>query len=412
MTADGDRLIPLSADDAPHFTWTRLTPVRKIVAALEAARPHCARFVGGCVRDSLIGAAPKDIDIATTLTPQEVIDALHKAGLKAAPTGVEHGTVTGVADHVGVEITTLRADVSTDGRRATVAFTEDWATDARRRDFRLNAIYLTTDGKLFDPVGGLADAKARRVRFIGAPEDRIREDYLRILRFFRFSARFAGGFDAEGLAACAAFRDGIGRLSAERVGDEFTRILALPRAALAVDAMAASGVLGEVWPAKPERETLRTLKTLDPEASAPLALAALWGEAGAGIDSALRLSNADSGRRKRALNAAALLSLSLSERKQRQTLYRIGAEAWRDGAALAAARAGGGEGWAAMRAFPDRWTAPAFAYTGKDIIAAGVERGPQVAEILHAVEEAWIAEDFPPTERLREILGEKCGNRQ
>ena len=146
---------------------------------------------------------------------------LHKAKLGAAPTGIEHGTVTGIADHVGVEVTTLRADVSTDGRRATVAFTEDWATDASRRDFTINAIYLTTDKMLFDPVGGVADAEAGKVRFIGNAEDRIREDYLRILRFFRFSARFADGFDVPGLTACAFVERGNWQsLSAERIGDE------------------------------------------------------------------------------------------------------------------------------------------------------------------------------------------------
>lgn len=411
MTAEGETFISLSGEDAPHFSWTRRLPVRKIVAALEAARPGGARFVGGCVRDSLIGIAPKDIDIATTLTPDAVIEALHAAGLKAAPTGLDHGTITGVADRFGIEITTLRADVSTDGRRAIVAFTEDWTVDARRRDFRLNAIYLTTDGKLFDPVGGLADARARRVRFIGEPADRIREDYLRILRFFRFSARFAGGFDAQGLAACAALRAGIGRLSAERVGDETMRILGLPRAPLAIDAMAASGVLGEVWPAPPDRETLRAMKALDPEATAPLGLAALWGEAGEGIDAALRLSNADAARRKRALRAAARLELSLSERAQREILYRLGPEAWRDGALIAAARAGGGEAWSRMCALPERWVAPVFPYTGKDVIAAGIARGPAVAQILSGVEEVWIAEDFPPAERLREILSEACARR-
>lgn len=409
MSGDTNAFLPLSADDAPHFTWVYSEPVRKIVAALEAARPGSARFVGGCVRDSLVGSEPKDIDIATTLKPEAVIEALHAAGLKAAPTGLDHGTITGVADHVGVEITTLRADVSTDGRRATVAFTEDWEVDARRRDFCLNAIYLTTDGKLFDPVGGVADAKNRRVRFIGAPQDRIREDYLRILRFFRFSARFAGGFDAEGLAACAALKDGIGQLSAERVGDEFCRILALPRAALAVDAMAASGVLGAVWPAAPDRETLRALKKIEPEAPVPLGLAALWGEVGEGIDSALRLSNADAGRRKRALAAASMLDLMLSEREQRALLYRFGPDKWRDGALVAAARAGGGEDWARLRALPERWTAPAFPYTGKDIIAAGVKRGPEVAKLLSEVEDAWIGEDFPGTERLAEIIIDKCG---
>lgn len=408
MTAICKSLIPLAAEDAPNFAWTRRAPVKKIVAALEAARPGCARFVGGCVRDSLIGDAPKDIDIATTLTPPLVIEALHAAGLKAAPTGLDHGTVTGVADHVGVEITTLRADISTDGRRATVAFTEDWTIDARRRDFRLNAIYLTTDGKLFDPVDGVADARNHHVRFIGAPEDRIREDYLRILRFFRFSARFAGGFDAEGLAACAALKDGIKQLSAERVGDELTRILALPRAALAIDAMTACGVLGEVWAAQPQREILRRLKEIDPQASAPLGLAALWGAAGEGVDGALRLSNADSKKRRQAIEAADSIALSLSPREQRRILYRLGAERWRDGALLAAARAGGGAAWDELRALPQRWSPPVFPYTGKDVIAAGVSRGPDVARILGEIEEAWIAEDFPGTERLQEILAEKC----
>lgn len=407
MSGD-EALIPLGADDAPHFAWARRTPVRKIVAALEAARPGSARFVGGCVRDSLLGTEPKDIDIATTLTPDAVTDALHAAGLKAAPTGVAHGTVTGIADRVGVEITTLRADVSTDGRRATVAFTEDWAVDARRRDFRLNAIYLTTDARLFDPVGGLADAKARRVRFIGTPEDRIREDYLRILRFFRFSARFAGGFDAEGLAACARLREGMTRLSAERVGDETMRILALPRAPLAVDAMAACGVLGQVWPAPAKRETLRALKAIEADAAAPICLAALWGEAGEGIDAALRLSNAEAARRKRAVDVAAKLGLPLSDREARALLYRVGEEAWRDGSLLAAAREGGGDGWTRLRALPDRWAIPAFAYTGKNVIAAGVEPGPSVARILREIEESWIAEDFPSRDRLAEILREKC----
>ncbi|NJM35940.1 MAG: CCA tRNA nucleotidyltransferase, partial [Rhodomicrobium sp.] len=201
-------------------------PASTVVAALETARPGGARFVGGCVRDSLLGVPFKDIDVATTLRPDEVVGALRDAGLRSAPTGIEHGTVTGIVSGVGVEITTLRADVSTDGRRATVAFTTDWAVDARRRDFTLNALYATPHYEVFDAVGGLEDLAAKRVRFIDAPRDRIREDYLRILRFFRFSARFAGGFDENGLRACAEERAGLKRLSAERVGDEMSSILA------------------------------------------------------------------------------------------------------------------------------------------------------------------------------------------
>lgn len=407
MSAAG-ALIPLAPEDAPHFAWTEDPPVKKIVAALEAARAGSARFVGGCVRDSLIGERPKDVDIATTLKPQAVMKALKKAGLGAAPTGLDHGTVTGVADRVGVEITTLRADVATDGRRATVAFTEDWKVDAERRDFRLNAIYLTTDKKLYDPVGGVEDAKAGRVRFIGAPEDRIREDYLRILRFFRFSARFSDRFDAEGLAACARLKEGIKRLSAERVGDEFSKILALPRAAAAVEAMAQASVLAQVWPSEPDIRTLAALKRLDPSAPAPVGLAALWGRRGEGVDAALRLSNANAARRRNALAAAGLIEKGMDERAARAVLYRTGAEAWRDGLMLARARDADPEhGWEGLATLVERAPPPAFPFTGKHVIAAGVARGPAVSRILKAVENAWITEDFPPRERLDEILREK-----
>lgn len=191
-----------------HAAWLRAAATRRVVEALEAARPGCARFVGGCVRNTILGAPVDDIDIATQLTPQETIDAAHAAGLSAAPTGVEHGTVTVIADHAPFEVTTLRRDVETDGRRAVVAFTQDWAEDAQRRDFRMNALYADPDGAVHDPTGGgLADAQAGRVIFIGDAHTRIREDYLRILRFFRFNAWYGRGpLDAAGLAACAMQR--------------------------------------------------------------------------------------------------------------------------------------------------------------------------------------------------------------
>ncbi|MHA7873403.1 MAG: tRNA nucleotidyltransferase/poly(A) polymerase family protein, partial [Hyphococcus sp.] len=191
--------VPLSSDQRVHFDWLDAPHLKKVMTALDSARQGASRYVGGCVRDSLFGERPKDFDIATMLKPEEVMHALSVAGLGAAPTGLDHGTITAIADHRGVEVTTLRADVSTDGRRAVVAFTEDWSVDASRRDFRINALYLTPDAKLFDPVGGLDDIAGRQVRFIGDAEQRIREDYLRILRFFRFSARFSGVFDQDGL---------------------------------------------------------------------------------------------------------------------------------------------------------------------------------------------------------------------
>ncbi len=404
MTAPADDLRPLTAKEAAHFGWTQNPPVASIIAALEAAKPDGVRFVGGCVRDSLLGVKPKDVDLATVLKPEEVVSALKKARLRAAPTGIEHGTVTGIAGGVGVEITTLRADVSTDGRRATVAFTEDWGADARRRDFTLNAIYLATNGKLFDPVGGIEDLRAGRVRFIGDARQRIREDYLRILRFFRFSARFAGAFDETGLAACAAERSGIKKLSAERVGDELSKILASPRAPAAIEAMVREGILAEIWPAGAALDVFAALKFLSPAAPAPVGIAALWSEASEGIDSALRLSNADAARRRGALKAAAL-GVEMTAKEARAALYRLGQTAFRDGALLAAARTGGGEeAVARLTDIADNKAPPAFSFTGKDVIALGVPAGPRVAAALKAAEEAWIAEDFPGEKRARELL--------
>jgi poly(A) polymerase len=400
----------------PNFSWIDDPPVAKVVRALTDARPGGARFVGGCVRDGLIGLAPKDIDVATTMTPDEVVAALKRAGLGAAPTGIEHGTVTAIADRKGVEVTTLRADISTDGRRASVAFTTDWSVDAMRRDFTINALYLTPELDLYDPVGGASDLAARRVRFIGAAEDRIREDFLRILRFFRFSARFSATFDAAGLAACAALKDGIRRLSAERVGDEFSKLLALPAPQTSLSAMAASGVLAEVFPAAPSIEALARLKAIVPEAPPPLALAALYGASGEGIDARLRLSNAQATRRRYAVENAAAISRDLSERRARALLYRIGAENWRDACLVAEAR------WLAdsetpdrrnaalahLGALADRWPPPKCPFAGKGALALGVPAGPAVAAVIKASEARWIDEDFPGDDRSNAIFAEEA----
>ncbi len=407
---------PLAADVARRFSWVRDPAVVKIVAALTAGDSDCARFVGGCVRDGLLGEAPKDIDIATTLTPDEVVAALKAEGLGAAPTGIAHGTVTAIADHTGVEVTSLRADVSTDGRRATVAFTRDWSVDARRRDFTINALYLTPDLRLFDPVGGVADIEARRVRFIGRPEDRIHEDYLRILRFFRFSARFAGGFDEAGLAACAAMKDGLARLSAERIGDEFTRLLALSAPQAAVSAMQASGVLHEVWPAPPRLEALARLKAIAPSAPAPLALAALYGATGEGVDARLRLPNAMGARRRQAVANAAMIDKAMPAKAARARLYRIGAERWRDACLVAEAIAlsdseaprARDAAYQDLESLPDRWPPPKSPFTGALALRLGVPKGPAVAAVIKAAETRWIEEDFPPQPRARAIFAEEA----
>lgn len=410
-----DELTPISPGLAPRFAWARDPAVVKVVRALTDSEADSARFVGGCVRDSLLGETPKDIDIATTQTPDQVTAALKRAHLGAAPTGVDHGTVTAIADHKGFEVTTLRADVSTDGRRATVAFTRDWEVDARRRDFTVNALYLTPALDLYDPVGGLADLHARRIRFIGEAEDRIREDYLRILRFFRFSARFAQEFDEVGLKACSALKEGINRLSAERIGDELSKLLALPAPQAAVSVMAASGVLAEVWPQAPQIETLARLKEIDPSANAPLALAALYGSRGEGIDARLRLSNAQAAQRRFAVANSLLINRQADDREARALLYRMGAAAWRDACLLAEAiflteenaPTGRDPILDAMRALPERWTPPRLPFSGKDALGLGVPEGPAVADVIKAAEARWINEDFPSRDRALTIFAEE-----
>ncbi|WP_165793446.1 CCA tRNA nucleotidyltransferase [Hyphococcus luteus] len=402
-------LHPLAEEERAHFSWLEAAHLKAVIAALDAAEPGCARFVGGCVRDSLLGDVPKDFDVATTLTPEAATAALKAAGLGVAPTGIDHGTVTAITEHRGVEVTTLRADVSTDGRRATVAFTRDWAVDASRRDFTVNAIYLTPDAKLYDPAGGVADVAAKRVRFIGAPEERIREDYLRILRFFRFSARFCDSFDTPGLAACAALKDGMNQLSAERIGAEMSGVLSLPRASFALEAMQASGVLAEVWAADPDLAAAARMKNLEPAASAPLMLAALYGEeGGAGVGRRLRLSNAEKAMRSGALKGAASIAPAMDEASVRERLYRLGRDGFCDAILTAAARGRIGEGdYRRLKALAEAAPPPHFEISGKHVVAAGVAPGPAVSKILAAVEARWIAEDFPPQDRQKAILGEE-----
>ncbi|GJL90562.1 CCA tRNA nucleotidyltransferase [Hyphococcus sp.] len=401
----GEALSPLPKEMRSGFDWLNAPHLKKVIAALEAAEPHCARFVGGCVRDSLLGQAPKDFDVATMLAPDQSSAVLKSAGLGVAPTGIEHGTVTAIVDHQGVEVTTLRADVSTDGRRATVAFTRDWAIDASRRDFTVNAIYLTPDAKLYDPVGGLADAKAKRVRFIGNAEDRIREDYLRILRFFRFSARFCETFDEAGIAACAKLKDGIGQLSAERIGAEMSGILSLPRASFALEAMEMTGVLAQVWPASADIKSAARMKDFDPAAQAPLMLAALYGEEGEGIGRALRLSNAEKSMRSSALKAVSAISRGLTDKQVRTLIYKFGKDGFADAALIAVARDNiSADEFKRMKETADSSAAPVLSLSGRHIVDAGVKPGPDVSRLLALLEARWIEEDFPGAERQRVLL--------
>jgi poly(A) polymerase len=387
--------------------WMKAPEMAAVLDALEAVGgPDCARFVGGAVRNALIGRPVDEVDIATTLTPEEVTQALQAAKLKAVPTGVEHGTVTAVSGGKPYEITTLRRDVATDGRRAVVAFTTDWAEDAQRRDFTLNALYARRDGTVVDPIGhGAADARAGRIVFVGQPEHRVREDYLRILRFFRFLAWYGSGPpDAAALAACESLRGELKTLSAERVSKELLKLLAADDPRETVALMARTGVLGEILPAPIDLDRLGGLVAIEDdqlfENDPVLRLAALLPDDQVGavkFAERLRLSNADRDRIAAALAPAPVLKSWMSPREIRRTLYRLGPQVFRDRAKLAWARAertATTPQWRGMIALGEGWTAPAFPLTGEDVIAAGVPKGPMVGQVLREVEDWWIDHDF------------------
>jgi len=378
--------------------WITAPATRAVLDALGGQ----AWFVGGCVRNALIGAAVTDVDLATPLVPDEVIGRLEAAGLKAVPTGIAHGTVTAVAEDRAFEITTFRADLATDGRRALVRFSTEMAEDAARRDFTINALYADAAGTVIDPLGaGLADLRARRVRFIGAPERRIAEDHLRILRFFRFSAWYAGPeIDGPGLAACTRRACDVAGLARERVGHEIRRLLAAPDPARAVAAMAGAGVLERVLPGA------------DPEALP--ALVAAERSAGAAPDWCRRLALIDGH------EAADRLRLSRAETRDVAELSDLAAEA--AGPALDAEAKGPrlARSAALIRAArqgsmpPDdleaelaRGAAAQFPLSAADLMAAGHAPGPALGRALSTAHERWRASDFALDKAalISEVLG-------
>jgi poly(A) polymerase len=388
--------------------WMTAPATRAVIEALEAdGGAGCARFVGGCVRNAVLRKPITDIDIATTLTPDAVTRALAAAGLKAVPTGIDHGTVTAVAKGRPFEITTLRRDVETDGRRAVVAFTTDWAEDAQRRDFRLNALYADPSGRLYDPTaGGLADAHAGRIVFVGDAETRIREDGLRILRFFRFQAWYGRGEpDAAGLAACAALKGLIGQLSAERVSAELLKLLAADDPRPAVRLMAQTGVLAEVLPEAVGLARFEALVAIETEMlfteDALLRLAAqLPDDPTAAHDLAerLRLSTRQKFRLVNALNFEPKLVSWMSPRETRRLVYRMGVETFCDRVTLAWAaseRPAATTQWRALLPTARSWTPPRFPLDGEEVMAAGVPEGPLVGAVMREVEAWWVENDFP-----------------
>ena len=408
--------------------WMTGPEVMPVLAALGEGGVD-VRFVGGCVRDALLDRAVDDIDIGVPLTPDEAVRRLEAAGLKVVPTGIAHGTVTAVSEGTAFEVTSLRRDVETDGRRAAIAFTADWREDALRRDFTMNALSLRPDGVVFDYFGGLADLDPPCIRFVGDPHERIREDHLRILRFYRFAAGFgiAAG-DPASRAACTAEAGRIETLSRERVGQEFLKTLAAPRAGEAVEAMASDGILEAVadtaW--SPARfGSMAALElALDLPPNPVRRLAALIGDAGRAdaVGRSLRLS------RKQADRLLAILQLApdaapdpdvaaedAAQRPKRlkalrAAFYRHGAEPWRDASLLAAASQDAAD-TGPLRDLVQAaagWERPVLPVRGADLAARGIA-GPAVGKGLKFVERWWIAQDFRPgreaaLEKLEEAI--------
>jgi poly(A) polymerase len=394
-------MTPARLFDAP---WLKSGPATLVLGLLNRDGEE-ARVIGGAVRNTLLGLATGDIDIATTALPHEVIRRARAAGVKSVPTGVEYGTVTLVVEGLPFEVTTLREDTETFGRKAKVAFGHDWAGDAHRRDFTINALSVDPSGVVHDYVGGLADIAERRVRFIGDPLRRIEEDYLRILRFFRIHAAFgAGDVDRAGYLACIVARAGLATLSAERLRMEMLKLLVADGAAAAVMAMAEGGLLqsmlGGVAYTGPFTAMIAAERALDLKADAIRRLAALAvavTEDARRVAIRLRLSNAEA-RRLDSMGHRWWRAFGMNEARAKQRLYRLGEDAYRDRLLLAWARAGGNADpapWRALASLPQRWRAPKLPLKAADFLARGITEGPTLGQVLALAEDAWLAADFP-----------------
>jgi poly(A) polymerase len=391
---------PTSLAGAP---WLVRPSTRAVLAALSAGG-YQARVVGGAVRNGLLGRPVVDVDIATTARPDRVMELATAAKLEAIPTGLDHGTVTVVSDRTPFEVTTLRHDVETDGRHARVAYTDDWHADASRRDFTMNALYCDADGTLFDPLGGLPDLQVRRVRFIGDATARIREDYLRILRFFRFHAEVGQGeIDRTALEACVREHAGLSRLSPERIRAELVRLLVADGASGVIGTMHDCGFLPGLFGAAPRPSPLAALIEREVVAGnardAMLRLSALCigvEEDCERLAERLRLSRAEQDRL--IVFAPPLTALAqLTEPAARAGLYRLGRDRWRReilaGWTMAAAPISD-DAWRRLLSLPDRWRPPRFPLRGEDVVAAGIAPGPEIGRILRRLEADWIAGDF------------------
>ncbi len=379
--------------------WTR----REGLAALTAALgPQNIRWVGGAVRDGLLGVAVADVDCATRLLPAEVIAACGRAGIRTVPTGIDHGTVTAILKDGPVEVTTLRRDVATDGRRATIAFAQDWPEDAARRDFTINALYAHPETlEIADFFGGLADLDAGRVRFIGDARQRIAEDHLRILRYYRFQTRFGAALDSEAEDACAELAHTLKGLSRERIAAELLALLALPDPHTTIERMRARGVLPVILPEACPAQIAGLARLIAAETAQGIAsdpvrrLAALLPPSPAiaeTVAARLRLSKAQ-----RARLVAAAERMPGDAADPRALAYRLSLPLAIDRLLLTSGDAQVLEGW----------SVPVFPLKGGAIVARGITAGPAVARVLQAVEARWVAEGFPGAERIEELLEEE-----
>ena len=416
-----------AATIAGRVDWLADADLQRLLSALSEDGEK-ARIAGGAVRNALLGEEVSDIDIAATTTPEETTRRAEKAGYRAVSTGAEHGTITVIAGHRPYEVTTLRADVETDGRRARVVFGRDWKADAERRDFTINGLFAEPDGTVVDLVGGLDDLAARRLRFIGDAETRIREDYLRILRFFRFFAWYGDGRpDAEGLKASARLKEGLDRLSAERVWAELRKLLGAPDPSRALLWMRQAGVLSRVlpeserWGIDAVHGLVRAERDLGWPADAMLRLEAIVppdAERMAALAERLKMSKAEAARlREWAL--AGPVAAETTEGALARLLYRGDRQGVADRLKLelAAARARAvndtaelvkAGGYARLLGFLDRWTKPAFPLRGADVIPLGATPGPQMGALLAQLELDWIESGFVLD---REALLERAAKR-
>ena len=403
--------------ELPDTGWLKDGALARLLSLLDRDGEE-ARVVGGAVRNALIRLPFDEVDIATTAVPDEVTRRAAVAGLKAIPTGAEHGTVTVVIDGKPFEVTTLRVDIETYGRKAKVSFGRDWAKDAARRDFTINALSVSADGKIHDYVGGLADIAAHKVRFIGEPAQRIAEDYLRILRFFRFHAWYAHGPpDAAGLHACVVARAGLETLSRERVRVELMKLLVAPRATPTLAVMAETGILGTVLGGVPLLASFENMAKVEAAIGAPADAVQRLGALGVAtmedaerLSERLRLSNAEF-ERLMALEYWWRVKPAAGEHAARVLLYQLGTKSFVDRALVAWSRSDAGAAdaaWRQLATLAQRWIAPIFPLKAQDFLSRGVPKGPPMGAALRAAEQAWVDADFPDDRAAIEAIAERA----